>query len=68
MEIRANTAEMKRMLRAETTALGIGCTATGAVTVLTFWVRYHEIRRGRKMGPRVKRRVFRLVSVSMKVF
>lgn len=63
VEMRARTAETKRMVRDLETGPGTGCTGTGAVTALTFWVRYQVMSLGMRRGPRVKRRVFRLVDM-----
>ena len=61
METRARTAEMKRMVRDFETGPGTRCTGTGAVTALTFWVRYQVMSLGTRRGPTVKRRVLRLL-------
>jgi len=41
------------------------CLGNGVVVVLILWVRYQVMRRGRRRGPRVKRRVLRLEGVSV---
>ena len=61
METRARAAEMKRMVRDLETGPGTACTGTGAVTALTFWVRYQFMSLGMRRGPTVKRRVLRLL-------
>ena len=61
VETRARTAEMKRMVRDLETGLGTGCTGTGVVTALTFWVRYQVMSLGMRRGPTVKRRVWMLL-------
>lgn len=66
VEMRARRAEMKRMVRDLETDLGIGCTRTGAVTALTFWVRYQVMSLGMRRGPSVKRRVLRLLECQWK--
>lgn len=60
VETRAQTAETKRMVRDLETGPGTDCTGAGAVTALTFWVRYQVISFGMRRGPKVKRRVLRL--------
>ena len=57
------TAEMKRMVRDLETGRGTGCTGTGAVTALTFCVRYQVMSLGMRRGPTVKRRVLRLLKM-----
>lgn len=56
--------EAKRMLRARRTGRGVGIIGRGGVFEAVRWERYDEMRRGRRRGPRVKRRVWRLESVS----
>lgn len=51
---------MKRMVSDLETGPGTACTLVGAVTALTFWVRYQDISLGMRRGPTVKRRVLRL--------
>ena len=52
---------MKRIVIDLETGLGTGCTGTGAVTALIFWVRYQVMSLGTRRGPTVKRRVLRLL-------
>lgn len=65
VEASARRAETKRMVRDLETGMGIGCTGTGVVTALTFWVRYQVMSLGMRRGPRVKRRVWRLFEMSV---
>ena len=62
VEMSASKADMKMILNDRYTGLGTGCFETGAVTVLTLWVRYHERSFGSKNGPMVKTSVLRLYS------
>ena len=66
MDARARSAEMKRMVRDLETGGGIDCTGRGAVTALTFCVRYQVISLGMRRGPSVKRRVLRLLECQYK--
>ena len=66
VEMRAMTAETKRMVRDLETGLGIGWIWAGAVTAVTFWVRYQVMSLGMRRGPTVKRRVLRLLECQYK--
>lgn len=60
VEMMARRAEMKRMLREESTGRGIGWIEAGAVVAAAFLFRYCTIRwikYGPRVGPRVKRTV-----------
>ena len=59
--MRPMRAEMKTILRDETTERGTGCTGAGATRVFTLCVRYHVIIFGIRRGPTVKSRVLRLL-------
>ena len=59
----ARRAEMKRMKRDLEMGRGTGWTGRGFVRVLVVWVRYQVMSLGMRRGPRVKRRVLRLVGI-----
>lgn len=66
-ERKARREEMKRMERDLVIGRGNGWIGRGFVSVLAVWVRYQVMILGIRRGPRVKRRVLRLVGLSVSV-